>query len=295
VDGSYVTVQGLTIRNGLAFELEVNGGAHHLVRCNHFAETVGFVSRSDQMKIDGHATDVHIEHNEFTKWRSQAIDITNADHVFVEENDFHDPTDFGCGMGGGKYGARDITFRKNTLHDLRGPECKQPLTFATGGGGTGSPHPDSYEAENIHIVENRIWNVDAKLAQFVSCKDCSFERNDVWNVAAGIDVLVYANGLPECSASATGCMTTTGLVIAGNRMRALDGRGDPAQANVFFFVEANAGTFTSGTNTYCAAAASDPRFGWQGTLLDFAAWTAASGTDGTSMPLATSDPRCTAF
>src|SRR5204862_2103694 len=121
---------------------------------------------------------------------------------------------------------------------------------------------------------------------------CSFEKNDVSDVAAGFILSAAAVGLPECSTSNSGCVPSSGIVIAGNRMRRFDGRGDPRSANVFLGVEANAGTFTATANLYCAPAVTNARFLWQGQLVDFATWTAASGTDGGSTVVASSDPRC---
>jgi hypothetical protein len=76
-------------------------------------------------------------------------------------------------------------------------------------------------------------------------------------------------------------------------MRALDGGGDAAQANVFVFAEpGESGGLDAGDNLYCAPSASDARFGDGGKLVDFTAWQGATGTDGTSTVATQSDPRC---
>jgi len=294
VNGQYTLVQGLTIQNGLAYQLEVNGGAHHVVRCNKFRETADFAMRSDQVKLDGWASDVTLTHNEHTLWRSQAIDMAGVENVVVENSDFHHPQARGCGAAGAKFGARDILIRNNTIHDVDSDLCLQYQPV--GGGGTGSPHPEDAEAYRVHIVSNRIWNFRGRLAQFVSCQDCSFENNDVSNVSAGVLVSAAATGLPECSASATGCKPTTNLRIAGNRMKGLDGNSDPANANVFVYVEAGESSGLVGeSNLYCTLPVSDARFGWQGQLVAFSQWTQASGTDASSVVLADSDARCSAW
>src|SRR6185503_4563372 len=161
-------------------------------------------------------------------WRSQAIDMTNVSDVLVEGNDFHDPHDADGGATGCKFGASDVTIRDNTIHDL-GSSTKTSV-FSLGG--TGSPHPDDVEASRIHVVSNRVSNVQGKLAQVASCKDCTFEKNDASNVGGGVLLSAAATGLPECTADPAGCKATSGALISGNRMRDFHGGGNPAQANV---------------------------------------------------------------
>lgn len=290
--GQYTTVQGLTIQNGLGYHAEINGGAHHVFRCNTLHETVDFPMRSDMLKIDARATDVKVQHNDFSKFRSQAIDMTEVFDVLVEDNELHDPIGEDAGATGTKLGARGVIIRNNRVHDL-GPST-QLHAFSLGG--TGSGHPDDHEAYDVHVVGNRVWNIAGILAQVVSCAGCSVEDNLLWNAGAGVLVSAAANGLPECEASATGCGPSTGTRISGNRMRALDGGGDPAQANVFLVVEEGEGEgLVAGENLYCAERAEDARFGWAGTRVDFEAWRMASGTDASSRALAEDDPDCTAF
>ena len=289
VSGQYTVVQGLTIQNGLAYQVEVTGGAHHLVRCNLIRETVEFPMRSDMMKLDGGTTDVEVLHNEFTNWHSQAIDMTEVQDVLIEGNDFHHPFDADGGASGSKFGARNVIIRGNTVHDLG----NDPMTHAFSLGGTGSPHPDDHEAYGIEVVQNRIWNVEGIAAQFVSCLDCAFEDNDVWDVGAGVLLSAAATGLPECSASASGCGASSGARFRGNRMRNMQGGADPASANIFLVAEAGEGAdLTAGENLYCAPSADAARFGWLGQMLTFAEWTSASGTDATSATAASSDARC---
>src|SRR6185503_10072984 len=138
LSGSYVTVQGITVQNGLAYALEVNGGANHVVRCNTFRETVAFARRSDMLKIDGDATDILVTQNDFSRFRSQAIDMTQFRRVVVDDNDFHDPFDQDAGATGNKFGSRDVTIRNNRIHDL-GSDTR---THAFSLGGSGTPLAD---------------------------------------------------------------------------------------------------------------------------------------------------------
>src|SRR5262245_31863454 len=93
IAGQYTWVQGLRVQNGRGYDTEVKGGAHHVLRCMNWGYTAEFAMRSDQLKIDGGATDVLVQHSEFSGWRSQAIDMTQVFDVIAEENDFHDPYD----------------------------------------------------------------------------------------------------------------------------------------------------------------------------------------------------------
>jgi len=287
--GQYTAVQGLTIQNGLGYNLEVNGGAHHLVRCNILTETADFPMRSDCLKLDGNTTDIDVLHNEFSHFRSQAIDMTNVSDVLVEGNDFHDPHDADAGATGCKYGARDVIIRGNNIHDL-GSSTKTSV-FSLGG--TGSPHPDDFEAYRIHVVSNRISNVQGKLAQYASCKDCTFEKNDASNVGAGVLLSASATGLPECSADPAGCKAISGAVITGNRMKNFHGGGNAATANIFIVVDmGEANGLAAGDNIYCAPAAGAHRFGWLGGFIAFTDWVKASGTDASSKALVDGDPLC---
>lgn len=289
VSGQYTAVQGLKIQNGLGYNLEVTGGAHHLVRCNTLTETVDFPLRSDSLKLDGGATDIDVLHNKFSKWRSQAIDMTEVFDVLVEGNEFYDPHDADGGATGCKLGASDVMIRGNTVHDLG--SSTQTHVFSLGG--TGTPHADDFEAYRVQVVANRVSNVQGILAQMVSCQDCAIEGNDVWNVGAGVLLSAAATGLPECEASASGCKATSGARVVGNRMRGLHGGGDPAQSNVFVFAEAGeADELFAADNVYCAPSEGAHRFGWLGALIPFSEWVAASGTDATSQALIDGDPAC---
>jgi hypothetical protein len=286
VSGQYTIVQGITIQNGLGYQLEVFGGSHHVIRCNRLLVTQDFAMRSDMLKGDAHASEVEVSDNEFSDWSSGAIDITAVGPWTIERNQFHDPRDPNANVTGGKFGTHDILVRDNTIHDMAGTGEVFSL------GGTGSPHPDDYEAYRIHIVGNHISRAEVKVAQFVSCQDCTFENNDVADSGAGVLLSSAANGLPECSASPTGCKPTTGARISGNRFRNLDGAGKPAQANVFVYADSGETDFVAADNTYCSASASDARFGLMGSLVSLAAWQMGTGTDASSKALAVSDPAC---
>lgn len=289
VTGTYAVVQGLTIQNGLAYDLEVQG-AHQLIRCNTFTYTADFTQRSDSLKVSGQTTDVEIRNNVFTGWHSQAVDITQASAVLVEGNEFFAPHDPDGGATGTKFGARDVTIRGNDIHDLG----TDPRAHVFSLGGTGAPHPDDFEAFGVHVIGNRVRDVPGILAQVVSCDGCSVEDNRVSGAAAGILISAAAEALPECSTSATGCRASEGTRITGNRLRGLDGAGDPASANVFVFVEAGQGSgLLAGSNVYCAPSAGAHRFGVDQSIVGFAEWVSLIGTDQTSSAVVETDALCT--
>lgn len=286
-------MQGIHVQNGLAYDAEVTGGAHHVVRCMKFGYTAEFSQRSDQLKLDGHADDVHVYESTFTGWHSQAIDMTQVTNIVVEDNEFFSPHDADSGATGDKFGSRGVIIRNNRVHDLGSDVHAHAFSL----GGTGSPHPDAYEAEDIHVIGNHVSNVAGILAQVVSCKGCSVEDNVVSDAGAGVLVSGAALDSAECSASPSGCLPSEGTRIIGNRMRGLNGGGDPAQANVFVAVDEGADTgVEAGDNLYCAPAPDDARFVWgaQG-MVGLTEWRTLSGTDSTSRAAASSDPDCSAF
>jgi hypothetical protein len=219
--------------------------------------------------------------------------MTQVTNVLVEANEFFVPHDADGGVTGSKFGARGVIVRDNRIHDL-GSDVRAHV-FSLGG--TGTPHPHAYEAEDIHVVGNQVSNVAGILAQVVSCKGCSVEGNSLSNAGAGILVSAAALGLSECSASQTGCLPSERTRITGNRMRGLNGGGDPAQSNVFVAVDAGSDTgIVAGNNLYCSPAAGDARFVWgaQG-MVGLSEWQALSGTDETSRAVASTDPACSGF
>jgi len=288
VSGSHTVVQGITIQNGLGYQLEVNGGDHHLLRCNRLQETVAFAQRSDAMKIDGGATDVTVRDNVFTRFRSQAIDMTGVERVLIEHNEFFDPAGADGGATGSKLGTRDVTIRDNDIHDI-GPD---PHGHVFSLGGTGSGYPGEYLAFGIKVTGNRVRNVSGILAQLVSCQGCEVTGNLVSDLGAGILLSAAGTRTTSCSV-ASGCKPSTGSRIFGNKMRRLNGGGDPSQSNVFVAVDTGEGNaFSAGDNLYCASAADAHRFAWGGALVRFSEWLTASGTDASSTPLVDTDPRC---
>jgi hypothetical protein len=292
MSGSYTWVQGIRVQNGLAYDAEVTSGAHNVIRCMRFAYTAEFPQRSDGLKLDD-SDDIRVQDSSFTGWHSQAIDMAHITNVVVEGNEFSSPHDADSGATGAKFGSRGVIVRNNRVHDLGSDAHAHAFSL----GGTGSPHADVYEAEDIHVIGNHVSNIAGILAQVVSCKGCSVENNDLSNAGAGILVSGAAVGSPECSASTTGCLPSDGTRITGNRMRDLNGAGDPAQANTFVAVEDRADTgVEAGENLYCAAAPTDARFIWglQGSV-GFAQWQTLSGTDSTSRAAASGDPACAAF
>ena len=289
ISGTYTLVQGITVQNGLGYHVEITGGAHHQFRCNTLHETVAFPMRSDCMKIDAGANDVQVLHNDFSRFRSQAIDMTDVHDVLIEDNEFHDPVDDDAGATGSKLGASAIVIRNNRVHDM-GPATSMHA-FSLGGTGT-LQYDHDHAASELQLIGNQVWNIAGIMAQLVSCASCTVEDNTLWNAGGGLRLSSAATGSDQCGV-AGGCGPNQGTRIRGNRMRALDGGGDAAQANVFVFVDpGEAGGLRADDNVYCAPAAGDARFGVDGELVDFSAWQAATSTDATSAARASSDASC---
>jgi hypothetical protein len=283
VEGRFVVVQGLTVQNGLAYDIEV-AGSDHTIRCNRFTHTRPFGMHSDMMKL--YAANTRVEHNEYSNWASQAIDMAGATGggIVIEANDFHDPSDLGCGATGIKLGAHGIAVRNNTIHDITSPHCISPRTVLGGGGTEQRGDPIETSASQIVVTGNHITNTNAVVAGFASCRACAFTDNVVAKAPAGVWLQSYVTGNTGCGASPTGCLASTGFTVRGNRFTDLESK-------VFVVVDAGeeAG-LTAADNIYCAAPPDAARFSWLGSELAFAAWAAASGD--TSTVVAADDPRC---
>ncbi len=290
VSGTHTIVQGLTIRNGLGYQLEVVDGTNALIRCNRFEETVVFPSRSDQVKLTGASAFVEVRWNEFTAWRSQAIDMTRVTDVLVEQNDFHHPADADGGAVGMKLGTSRVVIRDNDIHDF-GADPTNQHAFSLGGEGAASD--TEYLAYDIEITENRIWNVPGILAQLVSCRGCAIRGNSLWDSGGGVVLSASALGDPQCATSPTGCPPSLDPRIEQNRMRSLLGDGSVGAPEIPVWSEAGAAVgLVAGENLYCANVIANVAFGWEGVPLDFDAWKTQSGTDATSMLVPGSDAAC---
>lgn len=289
VSGTYTTVQGLTIQNGLAYHVAIVGGAHHVFRCNTLHETVAFPMRSDCLKIAGDGHDIQVLHNDFSRFRSQAIDMTQVSDVLIEDNDFHDPVDADGGATGTKFGAHRVMIRGNRVHDFGASTQMHAFSL----GGTGSGHPDDHAAYEVQLIGNHVSGIAGILAQLVSCVDCVVADNVLSGAGAGVLVSSAGTGDPNCTAAADGCGPNTGARITGNRMRNLDGGGDPEQADTFIAVDQGEETgLVVDDNTYCATGSEGPRFEFMGHPLTLNAWRQATSQDARSQALNASDPTC---
>jgi hypothetical protein len=213
--------------------------------------------------------------------------MTGPVRVLIEGNEFHDPLDADAGATGCKLGCTDVTIRGNLIHDMGADQRSHVFSL----GGSGAPYPGDALAYRVRVESNRIWNVQGLLAQLVSCEDCVVEDNVAWNIGAGVLIADLDDDSRNSCSVAGGCLPTRNAVIRGNRLRELHGAG--VTPNVFAAVDASQATgLDMGDNVYCSPSADDARFHWDGTSLTFAAWTAASMTDSSSMIAAHADAVC---
>lgn len=290
VSGKFTLVQGFTIRNGLGFHLEVTSAEDAAIRCNHFVETVAFAQRSDQMKLDAGSSRIEISHNEFEAFRSQAIDMAPGFAVHIEHNEFHHPLDDNSGIVGMKVGSSGVFISDNDVHDL-GSAFNNSQAFSMGGTGSVTVDLDGYTASDLHVTGNRVKNTSGILAQMIACKDCSVEDNDLVNAGAG--VFIRAQALADPAQCVGGCKPSATPRITGNRMRQMVGSGESGTADSFVGAEAGEGQgIVAGANLYCASNVASAQFGWEGLLVSFDEWKTMSGTDGDSVLVADTDPRC---
>jgi hypothetical protein len=218
---------------------------------------------------------VVIRDNDFSGWRSQAVDGTGAYGWIVERNTFHDAEGGGVGF---KLGARDVLVEDNEMRALGG------TAFGTG---TSAPHDSAFEAWNVVAERNVVRDVGGAAAQFVSCSGCAFRYNEVDRAAMA--VTFPDQGPSGCPG---GCRETTATEIRGNRFR--DMRGDSRlPADTFVLADpAVVADFEAGDNVYCARDAAG-RFWYGGDeVLSFAGWQRSTGTDASSRLLGEDAPEC---
>jgi hypothetical protein len=276
--GSYTALSGIALVNGGGYNIEINGGDHHHVRCNQ----VGWTG-SDSVKVDGGATDCVVEHNEITDYSSQAIDITQVLRLRVAGNLMHHPRSDDGNATGTKYGATDVQIINNTIHHSGGLSL----------GGTSSDHADAFEAQRLIASGNVFHDVVGVVAKFYSCVDCGFHDNLIRSAGAGL----YWEDQSQAGSSGCpgGCAPSSGTTVHGNRFANLDGGGDATQANTFAWLNpTEAIGIALHDNLYCVPPAQTARF-WFNAELSFTAWQSAVNGDDNSEVLDQTDPRCTGW
>jgi hypothetical protein len=276
VSGQYVAVQGLTLQNSGAYNLEVRGAQHVLIQGNRFLAN----RASDSLKGDGGAADVHVRGNEFTQWDSQAIDMTTVARWRIEENLFHDPKAVDGNAIGVKFGSRDIVINRNQFFRTRGLSL----------GGVAASHPEEYEAYNVIAEHNIFENIGGAAAVFYSCAGCQFRDNDVSGGGGGIDL--SGESVQGPSGCAGGCRPNQDAVVMRNRFRFLTGAGQ-GPANVFWAVRVDSWRgLDASNNLYCRQPGEEARFWYENRFVTFDEWARTVQTDGSSAVASLEDARC---
>jgi hypothetical protein len=263
LSGSFTAVERITVRNAAAYNIQVGGGADHLIQCTRLLANMS----SDSLKgVDG-ARRTIVRDNEFSQWDSQAIDLTAVHEWRIENNEFHDPRSASGNAIGAKFGSRDIVITGNHFFNSRG------LSF----GGTSTPHGDDFEAYNLVAERNRFENVAGPVVKFYSCSNCSFSDNEAKSIGGGIVLSgQQAEGPSGCPG---GCRASLGARVFGNRLTDLHG----SPANVFWGVYSpETAGLSAGGNLYCAPPSQTAVFRVDGHDLDFGDWTRLVGTDSSS-------------
>ena len=276
LSGVGVTIERLTFQNAGAHNIEVRGGSDHVIQCNRFLQN----RASDSLKGTGGAGTTTVRDNEFSRWDSQAIDLTNISRWTIVDNVFRDSLGVNANAIGAKLGARDVLVARNQFENTGG------LAF----GGVGGAHDDSFEAFRVTAEHNTFDELSGAAVKFYSCSQCSFRNNDINGALGGI-VLggVRLEGPSGCTG---GCRPTRGAVVTGNRLRRMRGgvEGDP---DTFWFVNASESSgIVAGENLYCFSVGGSARFIFAEAKLSFAEWTMRLGTDETSTIASETDSVC---
>jgi Right handed beta helix region len=276
VSGEGTTVERVTIQNSAAYNIEVRGGNDHIIQCNRFLQNVA----SDSLKGTGGASGTVVRDNEFSRWDSQAIDLTDVSDWTIVDNVFRDPMGVKANAIGAKFGARDVLIARNRFENTGG------LSF----GGVGSAHSDSFEAFRLVAEHNRLVNLDGQAVKFYSCSGCIFRDNDVDGAAGGI--VLGGEQLEGPSGCVGGCRPTSGAVATGNRFRKMRGGAESGPGIFWGVYSTEVSGLSAGGNLYCHGSESESRFIFDGNVLDFAQWTRRLGTDGTSKGASEDEPVC---
>ena len=276
VSGQYASVEGMTFVRGGGANLEVRGGRFVRIAGNRFLSN----RSSDSLKGSGGAQDVEIRNNEFTRWDSQAIDMTQSGRWTIADNTFHDPSQPRAKAIGAKFGSRDITISGNTIRAAGGVAL----------GGTSAAHSDNYEALNVVVQGNRFESIGGHVATFYSCVGCRFVDNTIDRAERG--VRLGGVGIEGPSGCAGGCQPTRDATINGNRLRELSGDGE-APSGLFWLAESSERQgLTAANNVYCVMPGQEARFAFAGGMLGFADWVRGVQTDSSSTVAPSADAPC---
>jgi len=276
LNGRFTRVEGLTLVNAGGYNLEVNGGSEHEVRCNQ----IGW-SGSDSLKGDGNAGTTRIADNEFVDYSSQAIDMTEIHGWVVDGNVMHHPRLADANATGNKLGCSGVRIVGNRIHHSRGLSM----------GGTSSAHDYPQEATDIVAERNHFEAIAGPVAKLYSCVSCGFIDNVIVDAEAGLMWEDQERAGP--SGCPGGCAPSRDTRVEGNRFRDVNAtEGEGAMPNLFMMMlPSEAVGLRAASNLYCTLPEGPARF-WLNDFLDLAGWQAATGTDADSRVVPSSDADC---
>jgi hypothetical protein len=276
VSGQYSSVEGITFVRGGGANLEVRGGRFVQITRNRFLSN----RSSDSVKGSGGAADVEVRDNQFTRWDSQAIDMTGCTRWTIAGNQFHDPMQPRAKAVGVKLGSREITISSNTIRAAGGIAL----------GGTSAAHAENYEASAVTVQGNRFESIGGHVATFYSCVGCRFVENTIDHAERGVRLGgLEIEGPSGCSG---GCQPTRDAAVSRNRLRDLSGDVE-APPGLFWLVEGSEREgLSAAENIYCISPGQEARFAFARGVLTFADWVRGVQTDASSVVTPASDARC---
>lgn len=283
VTGTYVVIQGLTLQNAGAYNIEIRGGCHVHLYNNTLLQNFS----SDSLKGDGGACDVEVMGNTLRHWSSQAVDLAGVSDWLIIRNHFSQPGGSGTAKCiGQKFETVNVRVVANIFEGCGGVAM----------GGISSDHLGAYEASGLTVEGNVFINGTGFVFDAYSCLNCIFRNNQIYGSAYGGRLSgIATQGESGCNDGAGSCTPTTNFIDTGNVYRSLVGAsGNPK--NIYWAVDTTElSAFSAGTNTYCLAAGdSTDRFAIDGAVTNFAAWKTAVSSDTTSAVAGTTTGQCLA-
>lgn len=261
VSGQFVSIEGIVFQNAGAHNIAVIEGSNVHIQCNRFLRNFG----SDSVKSAGFSHDVLVRNNEFTDWDSQALDLTESHHWTVENNFFHDSRAPQGQVVGTKKGAHDILVRNNQIKNTAGVNC----------GGTGSAHPEDFEATNITFEANLFDSIRGPVVKYYSCLNGVFRNNDVRGTEKGILLGGEAYEGPSQCHNGAGCLPTQGALVTGNRIKSVAG----LSPDTFWGVYSSETVGLSASNNLYCFSQSPAKFVRDNISLDITGWKASTNVD----------------
>ena len=186
LDGSFITVQNLDIRNSKVYNIQVKSRNVEILG-NKIHD-----SYEDNIKILSTAEDIVIRDNEIFDFAKEGIDVFGS-NVEITNNYIHSnkkllgSSESHCFFAKG--GSKNVVFEKNKCENIESSWGGAVIL----GGVSGTKYTKKYmdnsfypQGMEIKVLDNEFTNIKGGAASFIECISCEFSRNNVRNVEWGL-------------------------------------------------------------------------------------------------------------